>query len=60
MKIIVGYIVKKHKKMWNIFKKSSISIHKQYLGEDKKKIVKSNMLNLLNKWFLFIGNIKIL
>ena len=31
----------------NIFRKSAISIHKQYLGEDKKKTVKSNMFNCL-------------
>ena len=31
----------------NIFRKGSISIHKQYLGEDKKKTVKSNMFNCL-------------
>ena len=31
----------------NIFRKCSISIHKQYLGEDKKKTVKSNMFNCL-------------
>ena len=31
----------------NIFRKGAISIHKQYLGEDKKKTVKSNMFNCL-------------
>ena len=31
----------------NIFRKSAISIHKQYLGENKKKTVKSNMFNCL-------------
>ena len=31
----------------NILRKSAISIHKQYLGEDKKKTVKSNMFNCL-------------
>lgn len=31
----------------NIFRKFAISIHKQYLGEDSKKTVKSNMFNCL-------------
>ena len=37
----------------NIFRKVAISIHKQYLGEYKKKTVKSNMFNcLINDFYL--------